>query len=195
MLNMKKISLRFLILPFLILSFDVAHAKSKHVDHDQAVDADLVDYTSDKPADVVDAVADQHDVVPNYAAKPLEEKYSFDGMEGSNDWRLIYQDKQTQYFQNDLTVNDGIQLVEAWIKTIEPTKKTSVVNYYQVLCKDQTFKVLEQYQSKDDQNYKLVKKVDLYRQTQPLSQAGERLPVFKKLCKEREDFAKAWGIQ
>ena len=52
---MKKMSLRFLILPFLILSFDVAHAKSKHVDHDQAVDADLVDYAGDKSADVVDA--------------------------------------------------------------------------------------------------------------------------------------------
>lgn len=177
----------------LILSFGVADAKSKRVDHEQVIHTDAVDYVGDDLA--VDAVADQHDVVPNYAAKPLEEKYSFDGMEGSNDWRLIYQDKQTQYFQNDLTVYDGIQLVEAWIKTIEPTKKTSVVNYYQVLCKDQTFKVLEQYQSKDDQNYKLVKKLDLYRQTQALSQVGERLSVFKKLCKEREDFAKAWGIQ
>lgn len=145
---------------------------------------------------VADAVADP-DAQPVYSVKPLNEKYNLEGLDS---WKLLYQDNpnqgnQTQYFQNDLTVNDGIQLVEAWVKSTGATKKPYEINYYQILCKDQTFKVLEQYQSKDDEDYKLVKKVDNYRQTQPLSQAGEKLPVFKKLCQESEDFAKAWGIK
>ncbi len=140
---------------------------------------------------VTDAPADPN-AQPEYSVKPLNEKYNLEGLDS---WKLLYQDNQTQYFQNNLTVNDGIQLVEAWVKSTGATKKPYEINYYQILCKDQTFKVLEQYQSKDDQDYKLVKKVDNYRQTQPLSQAGEKLPVFKKLCQESEDFAKAWGIK
>ena len=98
-------------------------------------------------------------------------------------WELIYQNSDTQFFENDLRLADTIQLAQAWVKSVNP-KKQYTINYYQVLCKDRTFTRLEQFKSQDDKNYKLVKKVEHYRQTQPFSQAGEILPVLQKLCQD-----------
>lgn len=98
-------------------------------------------------------------------------------------WELIYQNSDTQFFENDLRLADTIQLAQAWVKSVNP-KRQYTINYYQVLCKDRTFTRLEQFKSQDDKNYKLVKKVEHYRQTQSFSQAGEILPVLEKLCQD-----------
>ena len=111
--------------------------------------------------------------------KPLNEKYN---LETGNEWKLIHQHSDTQFFESITTISDGDQLIQAWVKSVNP-KKQYTINYYQLLCKDRTFTRLEQFKSRDDQDYKLVKKVEHYRQTQSFDQAGELLPVLEKLCK------------
>ncbi|MDN5434072.1 MAG: hypothetical protein L0G10_10510 [Acinetobacter sp.] len=112
--------------------------------------------------------------------KPLNEKYD---LETGDEWKLIHQNSNTQFFESITTISDGNQLIQAWVKSAN-SKKQYTINYYQVLCKDRTFTRLEQFKSQDDKNYKLVKKIEHYRQTQPFSQAGEILPVLEKLCQD-----------
>ena len=112
--------------------------------------------------------------------KPLNEKYD---LETGDEWKLIHQHSNTQFFESITTISDGNQLIQAWVKSVNP-KKQYTINYYQVLCMDRTFTRLEQFKRQDDKNYKLVKKVEHYRQTQPFSQAGEILPVLQKLCQD-----------
>jgi hypothetical protein len=110
--------------------------------------------------------------------KPLNEKYD---LETGDQWNLIHQNSKTQFFESITTLSDGDQLIQAWVKSVDQ-KKQYTINYYQLLCKDRTFNRLEQFKSRDDQDYKLVKKVEHYRQTQSFDQAGELLPVLEKLC-------------
>lgn len=112
--------------------------------------------------------------------KPLNEKYD---LETGDEWKLIHQNSNTQFFESITTISDGSQLIQAWVKSVNP-KRQYTINYYQVLCKDRTFTRLEQFKSQGDKNYKLVKKIEHYRQTQPFSQAGEILPVLEKLCQD-----------
>ena len=153
---------------------------AKSIEVTQAAKTDCV---SDEPCAVVDQAATAEDFEPEdytKSIKPLNEKYD---LEMGDKWELIYQNSDTQFFENDLRVVDTIQLAQAWVKSVNQ-KKQYTINYYQVLCKDQTFTRLEQFKSQDDKNYKLVKKVEHYRQTQPFSQAGEILPVLEKLCQD-----------
>lgn len=153
---------------------------AKSIEVTQAAKADCV---SDEPCTVVDQAATAEDFEPEdytKSIKPLNEKYD---LEMGDKWELIYQNSDTQFFENDLRLADTIQLAQAWVKSVSP-KKQYTINYYQVLCKDRTFTRLEQFKSQDDKNYKLVKKVEHYRQTQPFSQAGEILPVLEKLCQD-----------
>ncbi|MBP2546065.1 hypothetical protein [Acinetobacter guillouiae] len=149
----------------------------------EVIQADRTDCVSDAPCAVVEQSATAKDFEPEdytKSIKPLNEKYD---LEMGDKWELIYQNSDTQFFENDLRVADTIQLAQAWVKSVN-SKKQYTINYYQVLCKDQTFTRLEQFKSQDDKNYKLVKKVEHYRQTQPFSQAGEILPVLQKLCQD-----------
>jgi len=153
---------------------------AKSIDVTQAAKADCV---SDEPCVVVDQSATAKDFEPEdytKSIKPLNEKYD---LETGDEWKLIYQNSNTQFFESITTISDGNQLIQAWVKSVNP-KKQYTINYYQVLCKDRTFTRLEQFKSQDDKNYKLVKKVEHYRQTQPFSQAGEILPVLQKLCQD-----------
>ena len=153
---------------------------AKSIDLTQAAKADCV---SDEPCAVVDQSAAVEDFEPEdytKSIKPSNEKYD---LEMGDKWELIYQNSDTQFFENDLRLADTIQLAQAWIKSVNP-KKQYTINYYQVLCKDRTFTRLEQFKSQDDKNYKLIKKVEHYRQTQPFSLAGEILPVLEKLCQD-----------
>jgi len=153
---------------------------AKSIDLTQAAKADCV---SDEPCVVVDQSATAKDFEPEdytKSIKPLNEKYD---LETGDEWKLIYQNSNTQFFESITTISDGNQLIQAWVKSAN-SKKQFMINYYQVLCKDQTFTRLEQFKSQDDKNYKLVKKVEHYRQTQPFSQAGEILPVLQKLCQD-----------
>ncbi|MFW1799827.1 hypothetical protein ACG9YX_07315 [Acinetobacter nematophilus] len=110
--------------------------------------------------------------------KPPHEKYDLDT---GDEWKLIHQHADTQFFESITTISDGNQLIQAWVKSVNP-KKQYTINYYQLLCKDRTFTRLEQFKSRDDQDYKRVKRVEHYRQTQSFDQAGELLPVLEKLC-------------
>ena len=153
---------------------------AKSIDLTQAARADCV---SDAPCAVVDQSAAVEDFEPEdytKSIKPLNEKYD---LETGDEWKLIHQNSNTQFFESITTISDGNQLIQAWVKSVNP-KKQYTINYYQVLCKDRTFTRLEQFKSQDDKNYKLVKKVEHYRQTQPFSQAGEILPVLQKLCQD-----------
>ena len=153
---------------------------AKSIDLTQAARADCV---SDAPCAVVDQSAAVEDFEPEdytKSIKPSNEKYD---LEMGDKWELIYQNSDTQFFENDLRLADTIQLAQAWVKSVNP-KRQYTINYYQVLCKDRTFTRLEQFKSQDDKNYKLVKKVEHYRQTQSFSQAGEILPVLEKLCQD-----------
>ena len=153
---------------------------AKSIDLTQAAKADCV---SDAPCAVVDQSAAVEDFEPEdytKSIKPSNEKYD---LEMGDKWELIYQNSNTQFFESITTISDGNQLIQAWVKSVNP-KKQYTINYYQVLCKDRTFTRLEQFKSQDDKNYKLVKKVEHYRQTQPFSQAGEILPVLQKLCQD-----------
>lgn len=149
----------------------------------EVIQADRTDCVSDAPCAVVDQSATAKDFEPEdytKSIKPLNEKYD---LEMGDEWKLIYQNSNTQFFESITTISDGNQLIQAWVKSAN-SKKQYTINYYQVLCKDQTFTRLEQFKSQDDKNYKLVKKVEHYRQTQPFSQAGEILPVLQKLCQD-----------
>jgi len=153
---------------------------AKSIDLTQAAGADCV---SDEPCVVVDQSATAKDFEPEdytKSIKPLNEKYD---LETGDEWKLIHQNSNTQFFESITTISDGNQLIQAWVKSVNP-KRQYTINYYQVLCKDRTFTRLEQFKSQDDKNYKLVKKVEHYRQTQPFSQAGEILPVLQKLCQD-----------
>lgn len=153
---------------------------AKSIDLTQAARADCV---SDAPCAVVDQSAAVEDFEPEdytKSIKPSNEKYD---LETGDEWKLIHQNSNTQFFESITTISDGNQLIQAWVKSVNP-KRQYTINYYQVLCKDRTFTRLEQFKSQDDKNYKLVKKVEHYRQTQPFSQAGEILPVLQKLCQD-----------
>ena len=155
---------------------------AKSIDLTQAAKADCV---SDAPCADGDQMTmataeDSPAADDTESIKPLNEKYD---LETGDEWKLIHQNSDTQFFENDLRLADTIQLAQAWVKSVNP-KKQYTINYYQVLCKDRTFTRLEQFKSQDDKNYKLVKKVEHYRQTQPFSQAGEILPVLQKLCQD-----------
>ncbi|MFW1815428.1 hypothetical protein ACG9X6_12335 [Acinetobacter guillouiae] len=153
---------------------------AKSIDLTQAAKADCV---SDEPCAVVDESAAVEDFEPEdytKSIKPSNEKYD---LETGDEWKLIHQNSNTQFFESITTISDGNQLIQAWVKSVNP-KRQYTINYYQVLCKDRTFTRLEQFKSQDDKNYKLVKKVEHYRQTQPFSQAGEILPVLQKLCQD-----------
>ena len=164
----------------LLFCLVMSSVAAKSIDLTQAAKADCV---SDEPCVVVDQYATAKDFEhEDYtkSIKPLNEKYD---LETGDEWKLIYQNSNTQFFESITTISDGNQLIQAWVKSANP-KKQFMINYYQVLCKDQTFTRLEQFKSQDDKNYKLVKKVEHYRQTQPFSQAGEILPVLQKLCQD-----------
>lgn len=164
----------------LLFCLVMSSVAAKSIEVTQAAKTDCV---SDEPCAVADQSAAVEDFEPeDYAKsiKPSNEKYD---LEIGDKWELIYQNSDTQFFENDLRLADTIQLAQAWVKSVNP-KKQYTINYYQVLCKDRTFTRLEQFKSQDDKNYKLVKKVEHYRQTQPFSQGGEILPVLEKLCQD-----------
>ncbi|OTG67099.1 hypothetical protein [Acinetobacter silvestris] len=152
----------------------------------QDVAVDCVGYCEIVVSDAADVVSSSD---YSKGIKPLNEKYA---LEAGDVWQFIYSNANARFLESTMTVNDGIQYVGAWIKRIDQKKRQQHINYYQVLCKDQSFTLLEQFQSKDDQNYTIVKNVDHYRQAQTFNNAGEELPVFTKLCQSRDDFAKAW---
>ena len=80
--------------------------------------------------------------------KPLHEKYDLDT---GDEWKLIHQHADTQFFESITTISDGNQLIQAWVKSVHP-KKQYTINYYQLLCKDRTYTRLEQFKSIDYQN-------------------------------------------
>lgn len=124
-----------------------------------------------------------------HSIKPLSEKYA---LEFGDQWDLIHQNSNAKFFESNNTMIDGAEFIQAWIKRVDTGKKSQVIHYYQVMCTDKTFNILEKFQSQDDEKYKLVKKVDFYRQVQPFREAGDEQLVFEKLCKESADFMKAW---
>lgn len=155
---------------------------AKSIDLTQAAKADCV---SDAPCADGDQMTmataeDSPAADDTESIKPLNEKYD---LETGDEWKLIHQNSNNQFFESITIISDGNQLIQAWVKSVNP-KRQYTINYYQVLCKDRTFTRLEQFKSQDDKNYKLVKKIEHYRQTQPFSQAGEILPVLEKLCQD-----------
>ncbi|OTG80641.1 hypothetical protein [Acinetobacter sp. ANC 4648] len=185
--------MRKIILTSLVMSFTIAPLEAKSVT--ASVNENFQDVAIDCTGSCESTVADAINPVSSsdYAKsiKPMHEKYTLDA---GDEWEGIYSNANAQFFESAMTQNDGIQYVGAWIKRVDQKKKQQHINYYQVLCTDQTFTLLEQFQSKDDQKYTTVNNVDHYRQAQTFSKAGEELPIFKKLCKNREDFVKAWGL-
>jgi len=167
-IKMIKIALSILLLS---LTFTSVVAKPASV-----AATDATDCVSDELCAVAEQLRSSSD--DSERIKPLHEKYDLDT---GDEWKLIHQHADTQFFESITTIFDGNQLIQAWVKSVHP-KKQYTINYYQLLCKDRTFTRLEQFKSRDDQDYKRVKRVEHYRQTQPFDQAGELLPVLEKLC-------------